>query len=289
MSQQEENRNKQKAGMYSLAVHSALLILFFFLIVWKEPNPPHPEYGIELNFGLDNVGSGDNQNTTPANNSQKTEDSKPEESAKSEPVEEITPQPVESNTENIKVADVNPVESPVFEEEKPKKVTETKPVNKEKEVAKVKTENKVVEKETKTDGAQGKDGQTSEAKASNQGDNKEKVGDKGDPKGSLDSRALYGTQGGGGGGASLEMAGWVWDFKPRPKDDSNESGRIVFEIVIDDQGEIISVRTIERTVSPAIEKIYRQEVEKLTFSKTSDNTIPAPRSSGRITFIIRSK
>ena len=34
---------------------------------------------------------------------------------------------------------------------------------------------------------------------------------------------------------------------------------------------------------------YREEVEKLTFSPISDNTVPAPISTGKITFIIRSK
>jgi len=113
-------------------------------------------------------------------------------------------------------------------------------------------------------------------------------GDKGDEKGSIDSRALYGSQGGGG-GPHLELSGWMWDFTPNPRDTSNENGKIVFEIKIDDRGEIISVRTIEKTVSPEIERIYRQEVESLTFSPISSNTRPAPVSTGKITFIIRSK
>ena len=85
------------------------------------------------------------------------------------------------------------------------------------------------------------------------------------------------------------MAGWMWDFEPKPNDTSSETGRIVFEIKVDDQGEILSVRRLESTVSPAIEKIYRQEVEKLTFSKTSSNAIVAPISTGKITFVIKSK
>jgi hypothetical protein len=85
------------------------------------------------------------------------------------------------------------------------------------------------------------------------------------------------------------MTGWVWDFPPKPDDTSSENGKIVFEIVVDDMGDLISVRTIEKTVSPEVERIYRMEVEKLTFSATSDNSIPAPVSKGKITFLIRSR
>ena len=61
------------------------------------------------------------------------------------------------------------------------------------------------------------------------------------------------------------MSGWNWDYLPKPAVTSKESGRVVFEIKIDENGEIISVRTVEKTVSDALEKIYRAEVVKLTF------------------------
>ncbi|MFN2302296.1 MAG: hypothetical protein ACK2TV_01060, partial [Anaerolineales bacterium] len=93
----------------------------------------------------------------------------------------------------------------------------------------------------------------------------------GDRQGTLDSRALYGTYGGGG-GSSLELAGWIWDFEPDPRDTSNEDGRIVFKIKIDDMGQIISVKTLESTVSPDVERIYKTEVKSLTFSPISTNT-----------------
>ena len=126
-----------------------------------------------------------------------------------------------------------------------------------------------------------------EADARNQGDDVDIEGDKGDPKGTVDSRALYGTYGGGG-GPMLDLAGWKWDFEPNPNDTSNENGKIVFEIKIDDMGEIISVRTLEKSVSPSVERIYKNEVESLTFSPTS-STPPAAVSTGKITFIIRSR
>lgn len=297
MSEKEEKKNKRTAVIVSVLIHSLLLCAFLFILAWKEPDPPLPEYGIELNFGLDNVGAGDIQPESEPVESESDEEASPEnlpeeqtETVEQEPVEEVSEaveEIVEETTSNVQDSpDV--VEKEVAEEpEEPKPVVEEKPEPLKEEVKPVVEE---VKEEVKNpaDGADGKDGEASTQQEANHGDKVDEVGDQGNEQGTLDSRALYGKSGGGGGSA-LEMTGWMWDFRPKPNDTSVENGRIVFEIKIDDQGEILSVRTIERSVSPAVEKIYRAEVEKLTFSKTSDNSIVAPISTGRITFVIKSK
>lgn len=273
------------------AFHLLLVLAFLFVIAWKEPDPPIPQYGIELNFGTSDVGTGDIQPETAPQQTPEEEEALPEELPEEsseevvqepEPVEEVTesqPEAVES-TENTQ-------ESPDVVERIPQK-TETKKVEEKKVEKPVSKPVEQKKTEKPAEGAKGNTGESQSPQNANQGDNIDKEGDKGDEQGTLDSRALYG-QAGGGGGSSLEMTGWIWDFKPKPNDTSTESGRIVFEIKIDDQGEIISVRTLERSVSPAVEKIYRAEVEKLTFSKTSDNSLAAPISTGKITFVIKSK
>ena len=283
----------------SFGIHGLLLVLFIFLLAWRAPDPPLPEYGIELNFGLDNVGTGDVQKEIPANDNDSEEEAKPDEPTEQPEVEEVMEQSVEEVTETIEevVEEVvpepeavvtQPIESPdvVKEEEKP--APEKEPVKEPEEVKESTPEPLKYPDKNPTDGGGGKDGDSNSPESSNHGDNTDATGDKGDPEGTIDSRALYGTSGGGG-GSSLSMTGWVWDAKPRPNDQSDENGRIVFEIKIDEDGEIIYVKTIEKTVSPAVERVYRQEVEKLTFSPTSGNTVPAPTSTGRITFIIKSK
>ena len=60
----QEKKNDRLGMGISLGVHAALLVLFIFLLAWKEPFPPLPEYGIEVNFGLETAGSGDVQPTT---------------------------------------------------------------------------------------------------------------------------------------------------------------------------------------------------------------------------------
>jgi hypothetical protein len=125
--------------------------------------------------------------------------------------------------------------------------------------------------------------------SNSQGDKTDANGDQGDKNGNVDARALYGKLGGGGGGDSmLEMTGWKWDSPPDPKENTSESGKIVFEIIIDERGEVISVRPLNYTVSVSLMKIYQKEVEKLTFSKTSSGKTQASYK-GKITFKIEAK
>ncbi|MEQ8927374.1 MAG: hypothetical protein RLO81_16255 [Fulvivirga sp.] len=292
MTELEEKKNKRNAAIISALIHSVLLLAFLFMIAWREPDPPLPEYGIELNFGLDNVGSGEIQPETVANESESEEEAAPENlpEQETESEEAVESETLESTEPIVEEATNNLQESPdvvekVVEEKPIKLVVKEKPVVEEKVDKKPEVKKEVVKPE---EGASGKTGESNSQQNANHGDDTNKVGDKGDEQGTLDSRALYGNAGGGGGSA-LDMTGWIWDFKPKPNDTSDENGRIVFEIKIDDQGEILSVRTLERSVSPTVEKIYRSEVEKLTFSKTSDNSLVAPVSTGRITFVIKSK
>ncbi|MGD1961567.1 MAG: hypothetical protein ACFB2Y_22110 [Fulvivirga sp.] len=294
MKEEKENRNEKVSMLMSLGIHGLLLILFLFILAWREPDPPLPEYGIELNFGLSDAGTGDVQPETPPNQNTSEEEAAPEELPEeaveeieetSEPVEEAA-EPVEEVIKTVDNTQDSPDVVPEVQQEEPKPVVEEEKKEEEKKLEAKPVENK--EPQNPADGAKGDEGESNEAEAANQGDNIDEIGDKGDPEGTLDSRALYGNPGGGGGSA-LDMSGWMWDFEPKPDDTSSETGRIVFEIKVDDQGEILSVRRLESTVSPTVEKIYRQEVEKLTFSKTSSNAIVAPISTGKITFVIKSK
>ena len=60
-----EKRNNRIGIITSLGIHVALFVVLFFMMAWRAPDPPLPEYGIELNFGLDDQGSGDVQPEKP--------------------------------------------------------------------------------------------------------------------------------------------------------------------------------------------------------------------------------
>ncbi len=291
----DKEKNDKLLGMVvSLGTHALLVLLFFFLLAWKEPFPPHPEYGIELNFGLEEMGSGFEQPVVREQITQEPSETVEQPNELQQPVE----QPVDEQVEEESSAKEAVEELPDSrQEDSPVK---TKP-DVEAQIPKEKPADvQAVKKEANTTDTKEKKEETPppqpkiEEKAlypgsSSQGANKNKTGDAGSTEGSVDARALYGKSGGGGGGPSLDIAGWMWDFTPKPDDPSDENGRIVFEIKVDSRGEVIAVRTLERTVSPTIELIYRREVERLTFSPTSPNASPPSSTTGRITFIIRSK
>jgi protein TonB len=290
MTEQQEKKNNRIALATSIGVHAALFLLFMFAIAWRAPDPPLPEYGIELNFGLDDEGSGEVQPDQPAGSQRPADDDV--EQAKNDQAQEDVPE-----VKEVKPQDTKPEDQPIITQKEspvsiPEKKVEPKPVEKPKEkpTEQVKTETKPTAAEQKAASTTTADKTTTdnkEGKPVSQGDDANKTGDKGDPKGKIDADALYGKQGGGSGGVGLDLAGWNWDFIPKPNVPNNETGgRVVFEIKVDDSGEIVSIRTIERSVSLEAENACRKEIEKLTFSKTGTN-VPAI-STGKITFIIRS-
>lgn len=58
MSEQQEKKNRSIAMAASVGFHGLLLIAFMLMMAWRAPNPPLPEYGIEVNFGMDDQGGG---------------------------------------------------------------------------------------------------------------------------------------------------------------------------------------------------------------------------------------
>jgi protein TonB len=311
--EEQEKKNKKIALIYTTIIQVVLVVALFFIVAWRAPDPPLPEYGIELNFGMDTEGFGEIQPETPVGNKGKQEE-QPEESKPK--VEEEAPVVEEKVQEEVKPVEAKPeeqqvvskLESPVVvkekkEEVKPVEKPAEKPVEKKVE-PKVEEKPKVVEEKKaeekpkvnpdavyKPNAQEGaSDAKTTDNKAGtpgNHGDDPGKTGDKGSPQGTLDAKALYGKPGGGSGGSSLELSGWMWDDKPNPNVPNNESGRLVFEVKVDSNGDIISIRTLERSVSTETEQICKKSVEKLSFIKTGSN-VPEV-STGKITFVIRAK
>lgn len=304
--QQQEKKNRIMAALYTFGVHAAIFCLMFFIIAWRVPNPPFPGSGIELNFGTDAEGSGDVQPETPvgtenAQAEQREEQAKPEETkqeVQETPAVKQEVKPVETKQQEEEIVSGHE-ESPVVVKEKKeetKKPVEPKIEEKPKVEEKTKVEEKPLAVYNPGGRTEDKTGNTGrEGKPGNQGDDKNKVGDKGNPQGTLDSKALYGNpgtgnggNGGSGGGAALDLNGWNWDNIPKPNIPDNETGRIVFEIEVDDNGELIKYTKLTSTVSAAAERACIAAIDRLTFTKKSDAKVPSV-SKGRITFVIRAQ
>lgn len=274
MSRQEaqDKKNKRIGWITSFGVQVLLLILFYFIIAWKEPFPPIPEYGIELGFTT--ASGAPNTSTSSPQITEETEQEETEEEVEeTESLEETTTEPsaeAEASGMLEQVDTPSEVPSPVAVAEE-QKVSEEGKDKKEPEVDK-----RALMQSSNT-------ASNENSEDSSEGEAEQKV----------DERAIYGSQGtneGNAEGASLKMAGWVWENEPNPDDNSDVEGKIIFKINVDDQGYIILPVVKEfSNVPPLIVRKYRQAVEKLTFKKTSDNNLTADTSSGTITFIIRSR
>jgi hypothetical protein len=297
MTEQEERKNRRISWMTSFGVHGVMILLFIFVMGWTAPDPPLSEYGsgVELNFGTDDQGSGDVQTLSSAGDVPQPANEKTEEVAPKEEVKKVeTQKETEKVESNLTSKD----------EESPVEVKETK-----KEVKKVDKEDSKAKDEKKTpvegkkEDVKGKDTDGKKTTEDNskktgttgqsEGDDVNKKGNKGDPAGTLDPNGQYtgkpgtGGPGSGGNGFGLQMAGWNWDELPQqPKIPDNVNGRITFEIIVDSEGEIVSIQTKERGLSPEAEKICKDEIMKRSFVPKDGFTPPA-QSKGTITFFLR--
>ncbi|UYZ64114.1 hypothetical protein [Hymenobacter weizhouensis] len=275
MEYREEHRREAVIG--TVVLHAALAALFVFT-VFKGPDPPLETLGgdgVELNYGVDEVGSGDVQSQAPANESPNREDSRPPaaqpDPTPPQPVAQPDPTPPSEERVVTSEAEESPVTVPPVEKPAPPK-EEVQP-----EPPRPKVDQRAVftPRANRTDGGgNGVNGTSNAPTGNNNGDNPGTVGDKGDPRGTYGGTAYSGEPGSGGRGTSpgsggLEMAGWAFVSKPVAPAIDNTSGFVRFKIKINADGEIESVTKVSGNVTPAQEKACRDALENVEFRRTS--------------------
>ena len=269
--------HRREALIGTLVVHGVLLLLFMFM-VFKGPNPPLAALGggdgVELNYGLDEAGSGDIQSMAPANKSQNRADSRPPIASpdpQPRPVATAQADPTPPAQEKIITSDAeeSPVsEAPVETPAPPKEEVKVAPKPK-RQVAVT-----FSPKGSATGGGNGVNGTSNAPTGNSNGDRPGTTGDQGDPNGSLDAKALYGAPGHGGTGSSpgsggLEMSGWRFNSTPVVEAVDDNSGTVRFKIKISADGEVESVTKVSGNVSAAQEKLCRDKLLDANFVKTN--------------------
>lgn len=281
-----ERKDNLVAGAATITVHGLLLLLLLFSLL-KTPDPPlEGGSGVVLNLGFVDEGTGEVQTMNEANVNPLNQEAKPQEIAEKASEQEEKPQQPEDAKENWISGDEETGVTAKTEE----KQEEKKEVAEKKNIAEVaqKTTTSTNEEQKVTSGKTG----TETESGNNNGDKQGKVGDQGNPQGELNAKALYGNPGtggegkGGSGGSSLDMAGWKMDFKLKT-DESAENGRLKFKIVVDGEGEVIKIETLEKSVSTNVENYYKKQIENGSFIKDK-NAKTAANSTGLLTIIIRS-
>jgi periplasmic protein TonB len=317
----EIRQKNATAAIVSLAVTAALLLIMWSIAFGSmEGMGEGDNVGMEVNLGESDYGSGNVQPMDPVG-SEKPQEDEPEaaQSPNQEDVaatqpEEAAQPPAENTkaTESIVTSkeespveikdkedkkEIKPVEKKIVE--KPKEKVEPKPVEKTPEKPKEDVKPKEEKKQPVADvnavykpGSKSKtDGTASskEGKPGSEGDDKSGEGDKGVPGGTPGAAVYKGTPGGGNGdGPVLDLNGWDWDAIPKPKITESETGRIVFNIEVDENGDLIGYKKESGSLSAASEKACIDALKKLTFSKEAGAKVP-PISKGKITFVVRAE
>jgi TonB family protein len=271
MSNQDTSKNKLLALGGTILFH-ALLFLVFILIVFKTPIPPFPETGgngIEVNFGTSEDGMGDVQ---------------PEEltdaSTTASTAEEVADPPIEISTP------VRPSARPILtqETEEAPSVVKTEPTENTTNTTATEplSEPRKVNKKGLYPGAN-RDGGSA---AKGEGETN-KPGDQGVKDGSRDSK-YHGPGGGNGdtpgngtdglggegkGGPRYSLTNRKANSIPVPRAAFQEEGKVVVEITVDKNGNVIKAKPGVRgstTSNPNLLDIARRAAMSAKFNPSAD-------------------
>jgi hypothetical protein len=284
-----ERKSRIQSALVTLVIQLLLFLAFYFMVVWEQPNPPIPTYGLELNLGFSDFGSGDPSEVLP-NSSEipVTEAPAPGEIVPATQTTGATSNAAASTTKPSSNRAVSTQTSPI----KGETTANETPLKEEKKEA---SSSQKTNEPQKVDqralfGAVGKAGNGSNPNSTSGQGNSNVSGDQGKPTGTVDGRALQGSGSGkgtaGGAGYSLDLAGWDFASKPTINDRvSTRNGRIVFNITVDGTGKVVQAIVHEYNVSNEVLTYYRQVVNQLNFKKSGGSA--AEFSKGKITFVIK--
>jgi outer membrane biosynthesis protein TonB len=307
-----EKDSKRKSAIITIILNILLLLAFYFIVVWKQPIPPLPTYGLELNLGFTETGSGNRnspnapsetptesveqaapgevaqavtQPATPAP-SPKTETAKPKAASKPAANQAVTTKPSPIRGEEKAFVETKKPEPTKTEPAK----TVTTPAKSEAEQTTQKAPEKPKIDQRAIFGAGGTSGKSSTPASGGAQGNSNAKGDEGKPTGTVDGRAIMGEGSGkgtaSGSGYSLDLAGWDFASRPTINDRvSTRNGKIVFKITVDDSGRVVQAVPLEYNVSNEVLAYYRQVVNQINFKKSGGTA--ADFSTGKITFVIQ--
>ena len=300
----DTSHKRKSAVMTSIIAVLMLILMFLFGLTYLDPPE---EFGIAVNFGTTDYGSG---------NQQPTEALKP--AAQSEPETENTEQPVEEVVEEVKeevqeeVAEASAAEEEAAEEvitqaneeaiaikkkeeEKKRKENEAKAKKEREAEAKRKAEaerqaeierKKVAEakrvaekkaaqeaKKKSLDALMGGYSDNNGKADGGEGDDNQ-AGDKGKPTGDPNASGYYGI-GGDGSGGNYKLGNRKALNRPKPTYDCNEEGKVVVSISVDRAGRVFAAQAgIKGTTNSAPCLLNRAKEAALKTKFNADSKAP---------------
>ena len=249
----------------SAAITAVILLVLAFVIFnfgLKYLDPPE-EYGLAINFGDSDFGSGDPVEFTKKSETQ-------QELEKEQVVEEVTVTPSEAVKEEI-ISDETSKEVIVVEKKEVKKQPVKEVVKKEtpKETPKPKPSKEATEALNSL-----LNGNSSDGSPKGEGDD-QKEGVKGKVNGDPNSNKYYGNTGTGSGG-NYNLAGRKALSKPIEQPDCQEEGIVVVRITVDKNGKVIKAEPGfkgSNNTSPCLLKPAKEAALRTTWN--ADENAPA--------------
>jgi TonB family protein len=282
-----EETSNYKDHLYASAITAGiavLLLLFLFLYRIVTPIPPFPESsleGMEIAYGFDDAGSGNTENNQigdEATIKKNLSASMPQEAMPD------TPPLTEDDGEPVKIEQPVKIEKPVKPVKEPtpnSKPTEIKPV--EEKPKENKALNNLLDKfKNKKEGS-------ADSKSGGSGLDEGVAGNQGDPTGNPNSNGKGGT-GNNPDGIGTGKSKFGFDLKGRSitrppllVKDSQEEGKVVVDITVDKEGNVLSV-SIGRgttTTSGVLRSKAKQAVKQMKFNSSSE----FEEQSGSVTIV----
>lgn len=224
----------EKDSVKITALIAVILVALIFIVGPKYMDPPL-EYGIAINFGTTDFGSGRVQPKKPVKSQpkeikepQKVEESKPETSKPQELKEDVLTQ---DNAESIAIKKREAAEK------KKKAETEAKAKKEAERIERIKREQDA--KKKRLDDLIGGIGKSDGTETGGEGDDN-RAGDKGQLNGDPYAPSYFGNPGSGGGGTGYGLRGRGRPSKNVEKQKCNEEGRVVVKITVNRSGKVIN-------------------------------------------------
>ncbi|MGB2471724.1 MAG: cell envelope integrity protein TolA [Flavobacteriaceae bacterium] len=223
-------RTKQERHSARLTALIALLLILLLFVVGPPYMDPPEEYGVAVNFGTTDFGSGtkQTQTPTPTNNEDIPEPNETKTAVASESISNSTEEVLTSDEEAaiaVKKVDQEALKKQVEEEAKAKADAE-----------RIRKENEAKERKKKAlDDLMGGIGADNGNTSGSEGDD-DIIGDKGQLNGDPYAPSYFGSPGSGTGGVGYGLNGRGTPTKTKFIPDCDEEGRVVVEIYVNQNG-----------------------------------------------------
>jgi membrane protein involved in colicin uptake len=266
------------------ALIAVLIVLLLFVVGTQYMDPPE-EYGVAVNFGTTDFGSGDVQPTKPVKSEPREVKEQPQEDVKQP--EQKQPEAASSKTKAEDVLTENNDEAIAIKKQKEadakaKKEADAKAKAQAEADAKAKAEadriaKEQAEKEAKKKKLDALIGGVSKSEGQEAGGegNDNKAGDKGQLDGDPYAASYFGEPGSGSGGVGYGLKGRGAPTKKVFKQDCNESGMVIVKIVVNRNGDVIeAIPGVKGTTNTASCLLEPAKKIALSHKWRADNKAP---------------